>query len=312
MRDFLALGVAKDGHLEYSAVPPCALPRAGCLLLAFGPIRTVVRRDAAFILGAEDAAVTSMATAIAEALSAAQLEDGPLPSELGLLPFELRFLEIALHEVSGAWQRQLQLLTALSRLALLGVREATPNEVADRLGALQPLLEELGRLEAQFRELDHCIAGLLSSDDDMSAMILTVPTFGREADDHDDVELILEATHRHVRQALLHMDALAKQLRFGRELSEVKLAVHRGQLIRVNVQVGILGAALAFCAFIASLFGMNVPVLWQKVPQHSRALQPAALPSPGPSMLVYGESPGARDLVHRNADASMQHWPGSA
>lgn len=277
-RDITALGITQEGRLEDAQTTPCILPRHGCLLLAIGPIRAIIYTDAAYILGAEDTAVVPMAECIAARLGhcadmetcIAQADDETaLPENKDMrfttqYAFELSFLEATLEEVCSELQKHAALLSGVADAVVRGIQAASPDDVVDRLVHSSPLLDELGKLELQIRELDECLTDLLKSDEDMTDMLLTAIEKNRpvhaDSDDHDEVELILEAYHRKLRKSLLQLDGCGKKVRFGMSLSDVKLGAYRSRLNKLQVHVSVAGVSLGICAAVAGFFGMNVPV----------------------------------------------------
>jgi len=261
-RDVVAIGISKDGTMEdviymdrTGAAACCILARDTCFLLALGPVRAVVYHDTAFILGAHDHVVARMADAIVASINS-DLEDN--------IAFELEFLEAALDVVTERINSHVGLLSKISEAFLNRVQLATPQSVMDELVHSQPLLDELSHMEVRIKNLNSCISEVLASDQDMTAMLLTARAIGRAVDpdseDHDEVELVLEASNRKLRQSLEQVDRMTKRVRFGWALSDVKLGAFRARMDLVNVQLGVGALALGVSAAIAGFFGMNVPV----------------------------------------------------
>mmetsp|Transcript_104977 Transcript_104977/g.240557 ORF Transcript_104977/g.240557 Transcript_104977/m.240557 type:complete len:649 (+) Transcript_104977:3-1949(+) len=253
LRDILALGVLPGGSIE-QGVPPCVMPRDDLILVSLGPMRAIVHRDAAYILGADNGSVEAVALSVGAAVSELSSEDCPLP-------FELRFLEAAWEEVCGAIQRQVRLLSFVSTTIIQRLQSASFDEMPDRVSQIQPILEKLEGLRIEIQQLDRCASELLLSDEDMTAMLLTGARTGPLGpQDHAVVELMLEAYHRKLIQSSLQLEALVKKVRFGRSLSDMKLATHRNRLLRTNVQLAIGGVSVAICGTVAGFFGMNIPI----------------------------------------------------
>eukprot|EP00747_Dinoflagellata_sp_TGD_P021549 gnl/TRDRNA2_/TRDRNA2_128564_c0_seq1.p1 gnl/TRDRNA2_/TRDRNA2_128564_c0~~gnl/TRDRNA2_/TRDRNA2_128564_c0_seq1.p1 ORF type:complete len:516 (-),score=59.99 gnl/TRDRNA2_/TRDRNA2_128564_c0_seq1:231-1778(-) len=263
-RDILALGITPDGSLESSHTPPCILPRHGCILVALGRVRAIIRPDVAYILGAhhEDvaAATISVASGVGVDSNSERLQKGDSAQD----PFELQVLEATLDMNVRSIEAKVELMSSLATAVIHRIQVSHANEVLDGVARCQPVLEQLGHLEIDVRELDDCIADIMKSNKDMSDMLLTAHAEGRPIDcnseDHDEVELVLEACHRRLHRSLLLIQEHAKKLRFALLLGDVKLAAYRSRLDRVNINVSLGGVCLAISASVAGFFGMNVPV----------------------------------------------------
>merc|ERR1711974_573440 len=75
-----------------------------------------------------------------------------------------------------------------------------------------------------------------------------------------EVELLLEAYHRKLKQSSLQVNRMTNRVRFGWSLPDLKLAAYRARMDLVNVQLGVAALSLGFAAAVAGFFGMNVPV----------------------------------------------------
>lgn len=235
------------------ARPPTAImPRTDCILLSFGNVRAVAGRDSVYILDAH----SSIAKSFAKDLAAIFVTD-----ETGDPP-ELIFLEAVLRDTVDTFTRRIRIFEPIVDDFL----DRAASEVFSDAGVHQlvPLKDSLQSLELQVKQSLECLTSLLNDDDLMLELLLTEQAEARKRGDevdfdrHEDVELMLSVYSRQIQNLLQEIEYLLARLQSKQEFVTLALAGYRNRLIRMNVNLGIVGVSTGITTATTGLFGMNL------------------------------------------------------
>jgi magnesium transporter len=234
------------------------LPRTDSILLSFGNVRAVAGRDDIFVLDAH----TKIAKSFAKDLSRALKSATPDRSTGANDPPELIFLETVLKDTVDTYFRRIQLFEPIvddfvSRVA---------NEVFSDSGVHQlvPLKDSLQSFELQVKQSLQCLEGLLNNDEEMLDLLVTEQVEARQSGipvdikRHQHVEMMLGVYARQMNNILQEIDYLLKRVESKQEFVSLALAGYRNRLVRMNVNIAIVGVSTGITTTIAGLFGMNL------------------------------------------------------
>jgi hypothetical protein len=273
-RDLVSLNITSR-HERYNRPnrpilrPPTAiLPRTDSILLSFGNVRAVASREFVWVFDAHG----PVAKVFAEDL--AQLYGNPSASSYGdhvagggggrggrEAP-ELIFLEAVLRDTSETFARRVSLFEPIVDDFVSRVE----NEVYSDSGVHQlvPLKDSLQSFELQVKQALQCLTDLLEDDEQMLSLLLTEQAqaiatgvavdFAR----HQHVELLLGGYARQISNTLYEIQYLLKRLQSKQEFVALALAGYRNRMVRMNVNIGIVGVSVGFATAIAGFFGMNI------------------------------------------------------
>lgn len=140
------------------------------------------------------------------------------------------------------------------------------NEVFSDAGVHQlvPLKDSLQSFELQVKQSLECLTSLLNDDDIMLDLLLTEQAEARRNDlqvdfaRHEHVELMLSVYSRQIHNLLQEIQYLLGRLQSKQEFIALALAGYRNRLVRMNVNLGIVGVSTGVTTATTGLFGMNL------------------------------------------------------
>ena len=243
------------------------LPRTDSILLSFGNVRAVAGRDHVYIMEAHTKVAQNFAKELQEVLSTANTKSKS-PTLLLLQddeddPPELVFLEFVLKDTVETYMRRIQLLEPIVDDFLSRV-STTQVFTEEGVHQLVPLKDTLQRFELRVKQSLDCLKELLNDDDEMLKLLLTEQAEARESgvpvhhDRHQAVELLVGIYARQLANLLQEVDYLLGRVQSKQEFVTLALAAYRNRLVRMNVNIGIVGVSTAITTTIAGLFGMNL------------------------------------------------------
>jgi magnesium transporter len=255
-RDLVSLNLTsreEKSNKRRSARPPTAiLPRTDCILLSFGNIRAVAGRDSVYILDAHSPIAKSFAKDLAAVYVTGASEDSP----------ELVFLEAVLRDTVDTYTRRIRIFEPIVDDFL----DRATNEVFSDAGVHQlvPLKDALQSFELQVKQSLECLTSLLNDDDLMLDLLLAEQAEARQKDvevdfaRHEHVELMLSVYSRQIHNLQQEIQYLLGRLQSKQEFIALALAGYRNRLVRMNVNLGIVGVSTGVTTAITGLFGMNL------------------------------------------------------
>jgi len=178
------------------------------------------------------------------------------------LPFEFRALEAMLLTTVTSLENELHYLEKQSNLCAENLRKRVTQNALEVLRRTRNNVEEF---EIVVEGVRHALAELLMSDEDMRHMYLSEifenpSIFGdkRTFAQHDEMELLLESYLEHVEGVLKFAKICSKQAENTKETVELRLAITRNVVMKIEVLISSVTMTFAFGALIAGIFGMNL------------------------------------------------------
>ncbi|KAJ2012360.1 magnesium ion transporter, partial [Coemansia sp. S610] len=172
-------------------------------------------------------------------------------------PFEFRALEAVLISVVGSLQSDEEVLVSLVQNLLAFLEESVDRS---KLRELLQYSKRLSRFEQKVLNIRDAIDEVLEQDDDLAAMYLTQKRNGnpRAADDHEDVELMLETYLKQVEEIVNHVENVSSHVRTTEDVVNIILDSQRNSLLLLEIRLTILTVGLSTGTFLSGLFGMNL------------------------------------------------------
>ena len=149
---------------------------------------------------------------------------------------------------------------------LLQLSSGDEADASEGLHRLIPIRNALQQFEGHVEQLAAVLVELLSSDEDMLALLLTARAAAARAGEplpaerHEQVELLLENYPRRLQSTSRALAALRHRLVSTQELTSISLDMYRNRIIRMELNITMAGCAIAMTTAVAGLFGMNVPI----------------------------------------------------
>ncbi|KAK4049513.1 magnesium ion transporter [Microbotryomycetes sp. JL201] len=171
------------------------------------------------------------------------------------LPYEFRALESCLISVTTALETE---LANIRSLVLTLLAELEDHIERDKLRLLLQYSRKLSAFQKRATLVQECLEEVLENDDDLAAMYLTAKLEGkpRSADDHEEVELLLESFSKRCEEIVSEVETLSANVRSTEDIIELILDSNRNSLLGYDLRVSIATLGLTSGALIAGLFGM--------------------------------------------------------
>lgn len=175
----------------------------------------------------------------------------------GALPYEFRALEAVLISVTAGLESEFE---GVRDPVINVLRELEEDIDRDKLRHLLIYSKKLGTFEQKARLIRDAIEDLLEADDDLADMYLTEKAegTGREEDNHEEVELILESYHKFADEIVQVSSNLVSSIKNTEEIIRAILDANRNSLMLLDLKFSILTLGTTVGMFIAALYGMNL------------------------------------------------------
>ena len=173
------------------------------------------------------------------------------------LPYEFRALEAVLISVTQGLESEFE---GVREPVVRVLRELEEDIDREKLRYLLIHSKKLATFEQKARLVRDAINDLLEADDDLAAMYLTEHKQGkkRRDDDHQEVEMLLEAYHKVCDEIVEVSGNLISNIRNTEEVIRAILDANRNQLMLLEIKFSIGTLGLAAGTLIAGLYGMNL------------------------------------------------------
>lgn len=173
------------------------------------------------------------------------------------LPYEFRALEAVLISVTQGLESEFE---GVREPVVRVLRELEEDIDREKLRYLLIHSKKLATFEQKARLVRDAINDLLEADDDLAAMYLTEHKQGkkRREDDHQEVEMLLEAYHKVCDEIVEVSGNLISNIRNTEEVIRAILDANRNQLMLLEIKFSIGTLGLAAGTLIAGLYGMNL------------------------------------------------------
>ena len=242
-----------------SSVLPHILVRPSAILINLLHLRVLIQSDRVLVFdafGSTDSYTQSLFMYDLEG-KLRQKADPRSIKDGTYLPYEFRALEAVLISVTQGLESEFEGV----REPVISVLRALEEDIdREKLRHLLIHSKKLGTFEQKARLVRDAISDLLEADDDLAEMYLTEHKQGkeREEDDHQEVEMLLEAYHKVCDEIVEVSGSLISNIRNTEEIIRAILDANRNQLMLLEIKFSIGALGLAAGTLIAGLYGMNL------------------------------------------------------
>ena len=242
-----------------SSVLPHILVRPSSILINLLHLRVLIQCDRVLVFdafGSTDSYTQSLFMYDLEG-KLRQKADGRTVSNGNYLPYEFRALEAVLISVTQGLESEFE---GVREPVVRVLRELEEDIDRDKLRYLLIHSKKLATFEQKARLVRDAIADLLEADDDLAAMYLTEHKQGmeRREDDHQEVEMLLEAYHKVCDEIVEVSGNLISNIRNTEEVVRAILDANRNQLMLLEIKFTVGALGLASGTLVAGLYGMNL------------------------------------------------------
>ncbi|KAI8979945.1 hypothetical protein BDB01DRAFT_798187 [Pilobolus umbonatus] len=179
------------------------------------------------------------------------------------LPFEFRALEAILISVTSSLQSELDILEGPVNKLLNDLEDLADIEESmngDKLRDLLKYSKKLSKFEQDALSIRDALEEVLDNDEDLAAMYLTDKRSGKQRapEDHEEVELLLEAYYKQTEEIAAKASTLRQHMRSTEEIVQLILDVSRNSLMWYDIRLTIFTLSAAVVSGYGALFGMNL------------------------------------------------------
>lgn len=179
------------------------------------------------------------------------------------LPFEFRALEAILISVTSSLQSELDILEGPVNKLLGDLEDLADIEESmngDKLRDLLKYSKKLSKFEQDALSIRDALEEVLDNDEDLAAMYLTDKRSGKQRapEDHEEVELLLEAYYKQTEEIAAKASTLRQHMRSTEEIVQLILDVSRNSLMWYDIRLTIFTLSAAVISGYGALFGMNL------------------------------------------------------
>jgi magnesium transporter len=258
------------------------LPRGIEIVMAFGCIRALITRDAAYIFDAHKPNIKQRVHRISKQIRRNKGGGGGKNNNNNSnnyasmrnncnTQFEVNMVEEIVREVCTMYSRRIHLYAPIVNSLMERVtHEAVLPESS--LHRLVPLKDSLQRFEMNVKGALRCLTDLLSNDQDMVDLLLTEKAIAKAENRtvplelHGTVEMMLEEYARQLTSTLLEIDYMLSRVQSKQDMVALTMDANRNRMIRMNLNLTIGGISLAFATTVAGFFGMNITSGYETMP----------------------------------------------
>jgi hypothetical protein len=242
-----------------SSVLPHILVRPSSILINLLHLRVLIQSDRVLVFdafGSTDSYTQSLFMYDLEG-KLRQKADGRTASNGNYLPYEFRALEAVLISVTQGLESEFE---GVREPVVRVLRELEEDIDREKLRYLLIHSKKLATFEQKARLVRDAINDLLEADDDLAAMYLTEHKQGkqRREDDHQEVEMLLEAYHKVCDEIVEVSGNLISNIRNTEEVIRAILDANRNQLMLLEIKFSVGTLGLAAGTLVAGLYGMNL------------------------------------------------------
>jgi Mg2+ and Co2+ transporter CorA len=235
---------------------PALWVRHSALVVSLEGVRAIILHDKMFLFDPNHPVARTAATVVRQSvMTSPELLDDPH------LPFEFKALEgIFIIGILGL-EREFNLLKPEIDIHL----HELPNELTTKmLEELRINKQKLHQFLARAHSVRDILEKILDEDEDMANMYLTEkhasPSQSRNVENHDEVEMLLEAYMQVIDELVNRADLLNNAIEDTEDLVMIHLDTLRNRLLSVDLALNIFSMCFAFGGCLASLFGMNITI----------------------------------------------------
>ncbi|GAA5812971.1 hypothetical protein MFLAVUS_006435 [Mucor flavus] len=186
-----------------------------------------------------------------------------LKSQKDGLPFEFRALEAILISVTSSLQSELDILEGPVNKLLGDLEDLADIEESmngDKLRDLLQYSKKLAKFERDALSIRDALEEVLDNDEDLAAMYLSDKRAGkpRAPQDHEEVELLLEAYYKQTEEIAAKASTLRQHMRSTEEIVQLILDVSRNSLMWYDIRLTIITLSATVVSGYGALLGMNL------------------------------------------------------
>ncbi|KII91320.1 hypothetical protein PLICRDRAFT_51492 [Plicaturopsis crispa FD-325 SS-3] len=172
-------------------------------------------------------------------------------------PYEFRAIESILLSVLSALEAEMVFIRALVGGLLAELEDDIDH---DRFKRLLHYSRRLAAFKSRATLVGEALEEVLEQDDDLNAMYLTDKKngFPREADAHEELEVLLESFSKQVEEIVNEAENIESNVQSTQEIVELILDSNRNQLLALDLKVSISTMGIGSGALVAGLLGMNL------------------------------------------------------
>lgn len=242
-----------------SSVLPHILVRHSSILINLLHLRALIQSDRVLVFdafGSTDSYTQSLFMYDLEG-KLRQKSDARSSTNGSYLPYEFRALEAVLISVTQGLESEFE---GVREPVVRVLRELEEDIDREKLRHLLIHSKKLGTFEQKARLVRDAINDLLEADDDLAAMYLTENKQGkqRSEDDHQEVEMLLEAYQKVCDEIVEVSGNLISNIRNTEEIIRAILDANRNSLMLLEIKFSVGTLGLASGTLIAGLYGMNL------------------------------------------------------
>ncbi|KAM3441599.1 hypothetical protein NHJ13734_002744 [Beauveria thailandica] len=173
------------------------------------------------------------------------------------LPYEFRALEAVLTSVTSEMEADFE---AVREPVMHILSELEDDIDRQKLRVLLILSKRISTFEQKAKLVRDAIEELLEADDDLGDMYLSEKKAEsvRAADDHTEVEMLLESYHKIADEIVQEAGNLVSGIRNTEEIVRAILDANRNSLMLLEIKFSVGTLGLAMGTFLAGLYGMNL------------------------------------------------------
>jgi magnesium transporter len=233
---------------------PALWVRHSALIVSLEGVRAIILHDKIFLFDPNSNVAQRASTVIRQSVTTTTDMQGD-PH----LPFEFKALEgIFIIGILGLEQEFNSMKPVIDQHL-----HALPNDLTTRmLEELRINKQKLHHFLARAHGVRDVLDKLLDEDEDMANMYLSEkhasPSQSRNVENHDEVEMLLEAYMQVIDELVNRADLLNNAIEDTEDLVMIHLDTLRNRLLSVDLALNIFGMAFAFGGCFSSVFGMNL------------------------------------------------------
>lgn len=235
---------------------PTIIVRPSVILINLLHLRLLIKHNRVLVLDAYGSTNSHTQSLFIYDLEG-RLGQKELSRAAGGLPYEFRALEAVLISVTSSLEQEFETVRGPVVQVL---KELEVDIDREKLRYLLIHSKRLGTFEQKARLLRDALDDLLEEDEDLSTMYLSEYAQGieRDAEDHEEIELLLESYHRVTDEIVQVSASLINNIRNTEEIVKAILDANRNSLMLLDLKFSIGTVGLGCGTFFAALYGMNL------------------------------------------------------
>lgn len=235
---------------------PALWVRHSALVVSLEGLRAIVMHDKVFFFDPEHPAAKAAINVVKETIAAS-----PDMLEEPDLPFEFKALEsIFIVGILGL-EKEFNRLDPKVETHLTDLPSQLTSKMLEELRLNK---QDLNHFLSRANNVRELLEKLLEEDEDMANMYLseryTSPNASRDAGEHDEVEMLLEAYMQVIDELVNRAVLLNDRIDDTEDLVMIHLDTLRNKLLSVELALSVFSMTFGFGGMVSGVFGMNLPI----------------------------------------------------